>query len=162
MSEEFSKHKCRWCQGKVRKPRRTWCSDECVRAFTSRNHQAAFNSLVWAQSDKKCAVCRIDLDALDNLIRSVRSFDFREAKEKANGSLCNQRELVRQLKGLFGLDKKDHLWEADHILPQELGGKELNPKLNGRVLCTACHSEKTQYDRQMIRSYKSPQESLTL
>lgn len=135
--KRLSQYRCRWCDGEVVRPRRTWCSDACVLEFTRRHHQAAFRSFVWDNSSGHCAECRIDLKALENLLASL---DYLVRGE------------LRRLLGFSGHGFND-LWEADHILPQRLGGAELDPKRNGRVLCRRCHTKKTQQDVIAIKQF---------
>ena len=135
MDKKLSPHPCRWCGGKVEKPRRTWCSDRCVSEFTNRHHQAAFAKFVWENSYKRCADCHIDLEAYGKLLRSL-DFAKREALSK-----------------LVGLPISNY-WQADHIVPQAFGGDELDPKVNGQVLCHRCHSKKTALDIAAIKMLK--------
>jgi 5-methylcytosine-specific restriction endonuclease McrA len=123
----------------VKKPRRSWCSDACVLEFTQRYHQGAFRSAVWNWSDKRCAVCRIDLDALGKLLESLE---------------YGQRGAVRAALGYLGHGYADDLWQADHIVPKLFDGGELDPKRNGRILCRRCHSEKTKLDIQAKKDFE--------
>ena len=134
--KRLSLHRCRWCDGEVELPRRTWCSDACVLEFTRRNHQASFAAYVWSLSNKCCAVCRMDIDAAERLYRSLD---------------LTRRDKLREM---IGLPRDGHFWEADHIVPQAFNGHELDPKHNGRVLCRRCHNDKTQQDREAIRLHK--------
>lgn len=129
---KLSPHPCRWCGGPVKRPRRTWCSEECVMEFTRRYHQASFRLFVWNRSDKRCNRCGINLEAYEALLRSVQS---------------GERTKLRAALGF----SDHHSWEADHIVPQQFGGDELDPKLNGQVLCERCHHEKTKLDCAAIR-----------
>jgi 5-methylcytosine-specific restriction endonuclease McrA len=161
---KLSPHPCTWCKGPVQSPRRRWCSDACVTEFKIRYHQAEFREFVWNNSDKRCALCRVRLEKLEELFKRARAAyqkNYLDPKESQRGERWLRR-LVRRFPWAFNETVLNrywvslrHLWEADHIVPQALGGQDLDPRTNGRVLCRRCHSRKTADDIKTIRTRRA-------
>ncbi|HKY51662.1 MAG TPA: HNH endonuclease [Candidatus Limnocylindria bacterium] len=54
---EFRKGHCSWCGREVPKPRRSWCSDECVAEFWDRDSNTIRSRVLQRDKGKPCAIC---------------------------------------------------------------------------------------------------------
>ncbi len=125
---------CRWCSHEVQRPRRTFCSEDCVHQWRLRTDPGYLRQSVLARDGGRCARCRINsLEA------------FRRLKRSSGAS----RQLMLNYWGLKSISRKS-LWDADHIVPVCEGGGECDLE-NIRTLCLACHRDAT-YDLRMRRS----------
>ena len=104
---------CTWCHGPVAKPRRYWCSQECVDAYLAETDMAVARRLVEQRDHGVCAKCGVDTNDPE-----------RQRTIKSHGSWISK-----------------HFWEADHIKPRAQGGS--NKQENLRTLCIACHESVT-------------------
>jgi 5-methylcytosine-specific restriction enzyme A len=110
------KGRCRWCGELVRPPRRTWCSEACVREWTVRTSGSFVRSYVWERDQGVCAECGADTSEMRRL-----------------------RDGTEYRVGLQGE------WDADHIVPVWKGGG-LAGLDGYQTLCKTCHSAKTAAD----------------
>ncbi len=60
---------CRWCGTKVKPPRRSWCSQECVDDYMVRNDPQLARAKVETRDRWVCAMCRMDTKVLRDRIR---------------------------------------------------------------------------------------------
>lgn len=110
------KGRCRWCGSQVEPPRRTWCSDDCVREWTVRSSGSFVRSYVWKRDQGVCAECGADCSI---------------ERTTAYGDTYT-----------VGLDGP---WDADHIVPVWKGGG-LCGLDGYQTLCKVCHALKTAAD----------------
>ncbi len=163
------KGECTWCGGPVKAPRRTWCSDACVREFDQRCDPNQLRRHVLKRDKGVCAACGLDTDALGRVlgrIRNARSgdrslrvpcFSYKGRYRKNKRGRKNRRRRARY-RGLAprwrrngplycwvrarGFDSIDNLWQADHIVPVIEGGGLCG--LDGyQTLCVPCHKRDT-------------------
>lgn len=48
---------CTWCSGEVKKPRRTWCSEECVDQMRAMDPNAIRSRVLKRDEGKPCPLC---------------------------------------------------------------------------------------------------------
>lgn len=120
--EERRRGACRWCGAEVPKRRFTFCNDECVHQWKLRTDPGYLRAQVFLRDQGVCARCSVDTEALR---KDKRKLDYRARK---------------QFEKDWGL--RQHLWDADHILPVVEGGGECDLG-NMRTLCLKCHREVT-------------------
>lgn len=65
---------CRWCGGPVPKPRRTFCSEECLTQYSIRSGFSTRNA-VWERDNGMCALCGIDTTALQVCLHSSNDYE---------------------------------------------------------------------------------------
>jgi hypothetical protein len=132
---------CTWCGNPIGPRRQSWCGDECVKAFQLRCDQGTFVSHVSKRANGKCEQCGHDTVAAEN--------EFRRREEELRGKLPTGwkdreavlspiRESLRYARGRWR--------EVDHTVEVCRGGGLCTPD-GLRLLCGACHKEKT--DRMM-------------
>lgn len=132
---------CGWCRKEVSPPRRTWCSEDCVRAYLARSSSAGIRAAAKKRDGGVCAICRIDCGWIERTARSLGGFGYRGERCHQDFFLETLRErgfdVPRRWRGWSGF----HLWEADHIVPVIRGGTH-DPE-NIRTLCRPCHKRET-------------------
>lgn len=125
---------CRWCGGEVPKPRRTFCSENCVDQWKLRTDPGYLRDKVFERDRGVCAQCGTDTIALR---KDMRKLDY-----------AARRRLLKAW-GLREGSRKS-LWDADHIVPVAEGGGQCDLS-NMRTLCLKCHREATAALRTRIR-----------
>ncbi len=110
---------CRWCHAPVKKPRRTFCSDDCVHQWRIRSSPSYVRKEVKKRDRGVCQSCGFDVRAAERAWRL----------QKPSGTDRRARKAWRALKPR---------WEADHIVPVADGGGECGLE-NYRLLCRTCH-----------------------
>lgn len=119
---------CRQCGSEVPKSRLTFCGDDCVEAWTIRSSSATARRLVFKRDKGICAICGLDAERLRALLLEL--WRLRRDHWQCAWAI------------LFGFSPKSyrrqHLWEADHILPVSEGGGACGLD-NYRTLCIWCH-----------------------
>ena len=130
---------CRWCLGIVERPRRTFCSAECVHEWTVRSSTSYARRCVKKRDKGICARCGIDTEVLRLELKGLL-LECRKAGDKAAFYVR-----IGEL-GIKGPEYKAYrphsLWEADHIVPVSQGGGCCGLD-NLRTLCWRCHREAT-------------------
>jgi len=121
---------CRWCYAPVLKPRRAWCSEDCIREY--QNLSGALDVLIFNRDDGVCQLCGWNLRKL----YQVRPH-LERLVENGSWPLDWWSELTTALNG----KTNQPLHEIDHILPLSLGG--FTHPDNLRTLCVPCHRAET-------------------
>ena len=120
---------CTWCGCVCRKPRRRWCSDNCVRAFEERCSRRGVRAAL--RRDKYCCqLCGLDAPRISRLDKHLREDPAARAAYHVHLRTCG---LVVRAGIHLGL------LEVDHIVPVCEGGG-LAGLANYRTLCQACHT----------------------
>ena len=165
------KGRCRWCGKKVKKPRRTWCSQECVDKYRIRSDPGFVRSQVKKRDKGICALCGVDTLALGRELRDIESranqalgkrgeyrngpdgafdwFDYspdeRAGRRAAAAWLKAEASWILQQRGIepgaFPTSFQTP-WEADHIVPVAEGGGGCGLD-NYRTLCVPCHKSES-------------------
>jgi 5-methylcytosine-specific restriction endonuclease McrA len=126
---------CRWCDGEIPNPRRTFCSEECVHQWKLRTDAGYLREKVFERDRGVCAQCGIDTVALR---RDMRKLDYAA------------RRTFLKAWGLREGSRKS-LWDADHIVPVAEGGGQCDLS-NMRTLCLKCHREATAALRERMKA----------
>ena len=105
--------------------RRTWCSQECIDAFKSENDWQHLRWRLELRDKGVCVFCGFDARKMERILNHVKKDGWHF-----------HREIIEWLVGL-GFDRGISLWQADHVVPRVLGGK--NELSNLRTLCVPCH-----------------------
>lgn len=63
---------CTWCQQPVQKPRRTWCSDECVEEYQIRANPQVVRQKLVARDKEVCGACGLDCRWLADLMERLK------------------------------------------------------------------------------------------
>lgn len=136
------KRYCRWCQGEVKPPKRTFCSQACVHEWRLRSDPGYMRWRVFERDRGVCAACGLDTEALRPLIRQagreVRLWPREGYEERVTQRL---REMGIVIPGEVPRNRLS-LWDADHIVPVVEGGGECDLS-NIRTLCVWCHRQET-------------------
>ena len=133
---------CRWCQGPVPRPRRTFCGEACVERWKLRTNPGHLRARVWARDRGICAECGVNTKSWS---RSVKAKVARQMKAAGlvRGGSGHSAALVRKieaaaLRALGLTSSRSSFWDADHIIPVAEGGGECDLD-NLRTLCLKCH-----------------------
>jgi 5-methylcytosine-specific restriction enzyme A len=121
---------CRGCGGVVIKPRRSFCSADCVDALSIANDPAYARRAVARRDSGVCAGCGLDCGDLDNALMRLRHTDV-----AAWIAECDRL-------GLSPSERGRSVWEMDHIVPVTEGGGACGLE-NLRTLCIWCHRGET-------------------
>jgi 5-methylcytosine-specific restriction enzyme A len=127
----YRKGACRWCDGSVAPPRRTFCSEACVHQWKLRSNPHYRRQHVFKRDGGICAQCRRDCHVLQrdlNLLLYANPSRYEAEVERL------------QLGKGFRLGKS--LWEADHVVAVFDGGGSCD-LYNLQTLCFLCHRKKT-------------------
>lgn len=68
-----AKGRCRWCGVKVKKPRRTWCSEACAIEYRIRAWPATARGHVSRRDNGVCSLCGTDTKKLQHRARLIFS-----------------------------------------------------------------------------------------
>ena len=137
------KHTRTWCGFATKRPRKTWCSDACVRSYQAILPKTC--AYISYRRDRGiCQLCGVDTIRLQSLFLKFRqrwatattpeeSAEWRAVFDTFCGHLRDLGFVVThcQLKSMT---------EADHIRPVVEGGG-LTGVENYRTLCVPCHKE---------------------
>ena len=125
---------CRWCQGPVQLPRRTFCNDACVHEYLIRSNNRYMRECIWERDRGTCSAC------------NVRTSRIGKAILNATNS-----EEERELRLAYSVPPRRKVWrskfcsavfDVDHIQPVVEGGGQCGLD-NLRTLCLACHKAVT-------------------
>jgi 5-methylcytosine-specific restriction protein A len=160
---------CRWCLGPVAPPRRSWCSEDCIREWTRRTSWSLTRLAVFERDKGRCAACGVDAEAVLARFRQAvcdrMGFDrarasldavavvktVRASRRRYRTTVTKPEPLPADLIALFAaragwpesaFRPKAHAWEADHIIPVADGGDFFDLG-NIRTMCIRCHREVT-------------------
>lgn len=133
--DEAGRPLCRWCRAPVRAPRRSWCSDGCVRAYRELWDSAYQRREVLKRDRGVCALCGTDTLGLARRVMD-RKGDRGAQLAVLLASGFREVDLRFRRRGLRPL------WEADHIIPVVEGGGGVTFLLL-QTLCRPCHRKKT-------------------
>ena len=136
---------CRWCDGEIRKPRRTFCSELCVHEYRLRSSGSYVRECVYARDKGRCGICEFETPKLARKMYALttatkgrgRKRVVCKENEKDYSALCTEYNISTKRK-VWGRKYGGGLWDADHILPVQFGGGECGLD-NYRTLCIACH-----------------------
>lgn len=131
------KGECTWCGQPVTGGRRTWCSQECVKAFSSRCSPQDQARLVVERDGPCCQICGRDTDEAQRLAEQ----EMCSVSEDVSRYSSNFRAIadkIRERHGCIGYTYR----EIDHIVPVVEGGGLCSID-NLRVLCAVCHRKET-------------------
>jgi 5-methylcytosine-specific restriction endonuclease McrA len=136
---------CTWCGVATVKPRRSWCSNECLEKFDSVNNPAYIGRLVKKRDNGVCAICGNDTAEFEKLRASFLSMRIPEHCRRAK-PLKSKSSYVKKCSCFFCVAAREcarlGTWEADHIIPVVEGGG-LCGLDNYRTLCQWCHAKET-------------------
>ena len=144
---------CRWCGTlNIPKPRRTFCSKECVHQYRLRTSGSYIREQVYARDKGICSLCGIDTKTVKKQIietncHCTKRKNKYQRKQKqpphlpqclairTDYSLGEKRKVWKRKYG-------GGLWDADHIIRVDSGGGCCGLD-NLRTLCLACHKSVT-------------------
>lgn len=145
---------CTWCGEPVPKGCRTWCSNTCWQEFASHCDPSTIRRQVEERDNGVCCECGLDTEWLKQIIRRAARFGIASSGPQwpcpvnRNGrkNMLRRSRAKRIVEEMQGRGFKphrhwadrQHLWEADHIVPVIEGGG-LTGIDNFRTLCLACH-----------------------
>ncbi len=137
---------CRWCQGPVPKPRRTFCGAACVHRWKVRTNPGYLRKLVWARDRGICAACGVDSASWyrglkRRIARQMKAAGLVRARSGPSCELVLKIERAAYRAAGLTADRST-FWDADHIVPVVEGGGECDLD-NLRTLCLRCHKEAT-------------------
>lgn len=122
---------CTWCGEPVKKPRQTWCSQECVDRYQLTQPDVQRRSV--ENRDKGvCALCGLDTWRLARIFRKCSS---RQARQRAG-------RVVELILKLVLPKHRYSFWDMDHEVPISEGGDPFALE-NLRTLCYWCHQRET-------------------
>lgn len=152
---------CRWCKGPVTPPRRSWCSDACVKEYLIRSSADSLRTAVFERDKGVCACCGADTEKIKRVLaRASRSYDLLTGGLiERNGWQDWPHYAVWRVFRKLGFNREAHgtLWEADHIVEVSAGGE--TSLENIQTLCVPCHKAKTKKmhaDRKLERTEIKP------
>lgn len=130
---------CRWCQKRVPKGRRAWCSQECIDEYLIRSDGKFARFKVYQRDHGVCAICGLDVSRIEIDLDVRRRINFGYYNECGLWPLADESiRAYRRALATAGFDLGKSLWEADHIKPVCEGGGECGLD-NLRTLCVPCH-----------------------
>ncbi len=120
---------CKYCnQDKVKPPRKTFCSAECVHEYRIRTSVSYLREQVYKRDKGICAGCGLDTKLIAKQILT-------DDTQRAEFSISKTRKVWKRKLG-------GGLWDADHIVPVASGGGMCGLE-NIRTLCITCHKAVT-------------------
>ena len=139
------RHPCRWCGGEIPEGRVWWCGDDCVKDFYIKSGSSGYITAYVQQRDQGvCAICGVDTQQLDRIIRKLYNQRSQEHAMARLGHLYQKYPWAFYRYGAPALLQPQPrcLWEADHIVPVSEGGGACGLE-NFRTLCLPCHKAET-------------------
>lgn len=133
---------CRWCQGDVYAPRRTFCSDNCVHEHRLRTNNKYLRECVYKRDKGICAECSIDTKLIAKELKQYHYKSVRHKELLVKYGISEKRKIWKRKYG-------GGLWDADHIKPVCKGGGLCGLE-NMKTLCILCHKAKTKKEKQSL------------
>lgn len=122
---------CRYCNGPIIPPKRTFCSTDCVHEYRLRSSGSYLRQHVYLRDRGVCAICGLDTKELAKQLSQLGQSDpARDVLLKQNRIHSTRKIKLKKYGG--------GLWDADHIVPVKKGGGECGLE-NIRTLCIQCH-----------------------
>ena len=144
---------CKRCGKEVQKPRRYWCSQECIDELNRQSGSP--RKLAHKRDEGICAHCGLDCDRLERVLRelALRHRERTRWVHKCKNTDADVKKYYKQTvfwrwanhkyPWAFGKwQEVKHIWEADHKKPVIEGGGEIGMG-NIRTLCVPCHRVET-------------------
>lgn len=159
---------CRWCKKPVKRPKRNWCSKECIAEYQIRSSGSTARHAVEKRDHGVCAKCGFDAGRLERILERARNrarigYGMRWSHQEEGSRARAAYRLVSLLERMAAAGFKvsiskerdwgtwSHLWEADHIVPVVEGGGGCG--LDGyRTLCIRCHKKATRELRARLKA----------
>lgn len=133
---------CRWCEKPVERPRRTYCSDDCVHEWRLRSDPGYLRRCVFKRDRGVCALCLVDTEKLrKQVIKALREVSWYPRETRDERLVEYLDSIGVKVPGRIP-DHRLSLWDADHIVPVVEGGGECDLS-NMRTLCVWCHRRVT-------------------
>lgn len=153
---------CRYCKKKVKPPKQSWCSQECVDEYLVRRSPTDARRAVFNRDGGVCSVCVVDTVALARTLEvpfdkeaycagrrgqfalgsGARMFDM-DAIRRARDDRDADTPTVRAILGRLDRGSVESaLWDMDHVVPVKDGGGGCGLD-NLQTLCLWCHDRKT-------------------
>lgn len=129
---------CTWCGDAVPKPRRDWCSDECVVAFKLRCDSNYVANYVTKRDLGMCCLCRRDTHEAERRATAERLTVYLYRQRDESPEAYQARKGDQELRLLACGYARGRFREVDHEVPVVHGGG-LCDVAALRLLCGACH-----------------------
>lgn len=137
------------CKGQVLKPRRYWCSNQCVEAGQWLNNPTFVRRRVFERDKGVCSCCGFDAaqaeridKALHRQIYAAKDRGWHRPPDYSTFKVITEARLLLCHLWTGRSRIGSHLWEADHIVAVVEGGGGV--QLAGyRTLCLICHKQAT-------------------
>jgi hypothetical protein len=141
---------CGRCGEEIPKRAQRWCSRDCGNEHFFERFRPEV--LVIARDGKRCALCGLDIEALEDRLQRMRSRNYH--------SWHRHRKRIDRILQSHGWDIHKRLYEIDHVVARRDGGCDL--PLNLRVLCVPCHKGRTKKQVREWARQRRPQLELTI
>jgi 5-methylcytosine-specific restriction protein A len=122
---------CRYCEGSVIPPKRTFCSANCVHEYRLRSDGSYLRTQVYLRDLGICQICNIDTKKTAGELLGL------DPEDPLRERLLKQYNIPKTRKITSGRNGGG-LWDADHIVPVKEGGGVCGLD-NLRTLCISCH-----------------------
>lgn len=129
------KGECTWCGEKVPGRRLTWCSDDCVTAFSRRCSPQHAAQYVIERDGGICCLCGRDT------LSAERSAKQDIAEYRRSHQVAEWHPAAMEIKAQYGF-ARGRFREVDHGIPVIEGGGLCDPE-QLRLLCGKCHEQAT-------------------
>ncbi len=145
---------CRYCGTEVKRPRKTFCSDDCIHEWKIRSQPGYAAKYVLERDCGVCRQCGLDCIVLLQELKRLRASErlrifgaeSTHVVEILAGDATALPYLTERLDqlGLTGARRRltQRLWDVDHIKPVSEGGGACGLD-NLRTLCWRCHVKET-------------------
>ena len=144
---------CRYCHSpNIPKPRRTFCSAECVHQYRLRTSGNYIREQIYKRDKGICSLCGINTVSIRNQILETNCHcTKRKTKYQKRQKQPPHEPRCLQIREDYSLGTKRKvwkrkygggLWDADHIQRVDSGGGCCGLE-NLRTLCLACHKSVT-------------------
>ena len=145
---------CRWCKTpNIPKPRRTFCSEECVHEYRIRTSGSYIREQVYKRDKGICSICKINtktiqkklLDTNCHCTKVKNKYMKKLSKNKPHNDECSKirnEYSIGEKRKVWRRKYGGGLWDADHIVRVDQGGGCCGLD-NLRTLCIPCHKNIT-------------------